>query len=254
MLVSPFYTDSQSAQGATIRFTRQQASAFAKEVADDFNPLHDIDAKRFCVPGDLLFAVMLSKYGVNRHMEFTFSGMVTDEVSLLLPDEAAQMQIAGTNGKEYLRIAHNGENSTNPALIDKLIQCYVTFSGHTFPHLLVPLLQEQQVMINPDRPMVMYESMLIDLARLDASDLSLELDRDNTRLQVSGKRGNVCLAFNLRDNGELIGRGEKHMLVSGLLPFVQERVDYIGGQYNLWKQQYQYPGPHSTPTAIESCA
>ena len=28
-------------------FTRQQASDFAKQIADDFNPLHDTDAKRF---------------------------------------------------------------------------------------------------------------------------------------------------------------------------------------------------------------
>jgi len=38
-----------------ISFTRQQASDFAKQVADDFNPLHNVEAKRFCVPGDLLF-------------------------------------------------------------------------------------------------------------------------------------------------------------------------------------------------------
>ena len=42
-----------------ISFTRQQASDFAKQIADDFNPLHDIQAKRFCVPGDLLFSLIL---------------------------------------------------------------------------------------------------------------------------------------------------------------------------------------------------
>ena len=52
--------------GEKISFTRQQASDFAKNVADDFNPLHDIDAKRFCVPGDLLFAISLETAGLSQ--------------------------------------------------------------------------------------------------------------------------------------------------------------------------------------------
>ena len=42
--------------GEYFSFTRKQASDFAKQVASDFNPIHDEDAKRFCVPGDLLFS------------------------------------------------------------------------------------------------------------------------------------------------------------------------------------------------------
>ena len=48
-----------------ITFTRQQGSDFAKQVADDFNPLHNIDAKRFCVPGALLFSIVIAKSGLH---------------------------------------------------------------------------------------------------------------------------------------------------------------------------------------------
>ena len=41
-----------SLEGSRLSFTRQQASDFAKSVAGDFNTLHDIDSKRFCVPGE----------------------------------------------------------------------------------------------------------------------------------------------------------------------------------------------------------
>ena len=44
----------------SIRIPAHQASTFAKEIAHDFNPLHDADAKRFCVPGDLLFSLVLA--------------------------------------------------------------------------------------------------------------------------------------------------------------------------------------------------
>ena len=39
MFVDSYYRQ----EGNRIAFTREQASAFAKGVADDFNPLHDVD-------------------------------------------------------------------------------------------------------------------------------------------------------------------------------------------------------------------
>ena len=59
-----------------LRISAEQASDFAKTVAGDFNPLHDPDNRRFCVPGDLLFTVLLQHYGINQRMQFRFSGMV----------------------------------------------------------------------------------------------------------------------------------------------------------------------------------
>ena len=55
-----------------ISFTRQQGSNFAKQVADDFNPLHNIDAKRFCVPGDLLFSIIIAKSGLHKKNDLRF--------------------------------------------------------------------------------------------------------------------------------------------------------------------------------------
>jgi hypothetical protein len=234
MLIDQFYHQT----GNKISFSQQQASDFAKQVADDFNPLHDTNSKRFCVPGDLLFSVLLAKYGVSKHMKFTFSGMVSEDVKLILPPDAPQFSLCSDSDREYMKIEHSGENSSDSVLIDKLTSTYVAFSGHTFPHILVPLLQQKDVMINPDRPMVMYQSMLIELDRLDCQEIILQLDQEKTQLQVNGKRGNLCLAFNLTSAGEIIGRGEKHMLVSGLKPFQQDVVETITNDYAQWKSSY----------------
>ena len=51
-------------EGSKLSFTRQQASDFAKSVAGDFNSIHDVESKRFCVPGDLLFSVIIHHYGL----------------------------------------------------------------------------------------------------------------------------------------------------------------------------------------------
>lgn len=220
-----------------LAFTREQASRFAKEMADDFNPLHNIDSKRFCVPGDLLFAVVLARYGLNQHMHFTFEGMVNEDSRPILPPaDQPTLRIVDDNNKAFLSIERSFDNSRDPALIDSLTRCYVEFSGHTFPHVLVPLMAEQNVMISPERPMVIYESMTIDLDHLAFTAPSLQLN--GARLEVNGKRGSVLLPFIVSANGQVVGRGEKRMLLSGLRPFEKPVMDAIVADYNAWKVDY----------------
>ncbi len=220
-----------------IRFTRQQASDFAKQIADDFNPLHNIDAKRFCVPGDLLFAVILSKSGLHQNMTFNFSGMVSNETKLLFPEKInSSAQIVDENNKEYLNLVASGDVTTDKHLIGSLIEAYVGFSGHTFPHLLGELMQQHNVMINPERPMVMYESMTLTLDRLNVKNISLKLS--STRLEINGKRGNALLCFDLLADNEVIGHGEKHMLLSGLRDYCPEVMQELADKYNAFKQAY----------------
>lgn len=213
-----------------ICFTREQGSNFAKKMANDFNPLHDADAKRFCIPGDLLFAIILSKYGISQHMEFVFSGMVSAGVELVLPEPAGELQINDAQGREYLRVKRAGDTTHDAALIQNLTQSYIEFSGQTFPHILVPLLAAQNVMINPDRPMVIYESMSIDLDRLDIRQPVLQGDYNT--LEINGKRGSVELAFNLVDGGDIAGHGKKHMLLSGLREYDKDAIASAIVTYN----------------------
>jgi hypothetical protein len=219
-----------------ICFTREQGSNFAKQMANDFNPLHDADAKRFCIPGDLLFAIILARYGISQHMEFVFSGMVAAGVELVLPEPAEELHINDTQGKEYLRVKRAGETTRDASLIQNLTQSYVEFSGQTFPHILVPLLAQQNVMINPERPMVIYESMIIDLDRLDIRQPVLQ--GDYNELEINGKRGSVELAFNLADGGEIVGRGKKHMLLSGLREYDKDAIAGAIVTYNDSKKAF----------------
>ena len=85
------------------------------------------------------------------------------------------------------------------------------------PAVLVPLLAEQGVMINPDRPIVMYQSMMIDLDTLDIRGAVLESDQH--LVEINGKRGRVDLAFHLVSEGDIVGRGKKCILLSGLKPY-----------------------------------
>jgi hypothetical protein len=219
-----------------ISFTREQGSNFAKQMANDFNPLHDAEAKRFCIPGDLMFSIILAKYGISQHMEFIFSGMVTAGVELVLPEPSGELHINDTNGREYLRVKRAGETAHAESLIQNLTQSYVEFSGQTFPHILVPLLAEQEVMISPDRPMVIYQSMTIDLDRLDIANPLLQ--GDYNALEINGKRGSVELAFHLEDGGEIVGRGKKHMLLSGLREYDEDTVESAITIYNDSKKAF----------------
>lgn len=232
MIIDQYYSE----PNGRISFTREQGSNFAKQMANDFNPLHDADAKRFCIPGDLLFAIILARYGLSQHMEFVFSGMVTAGVELVLPEPSAELHINDTEGREYLRVKRTGDTVRTESLIQNLTQSYVQFSGQTFPHILVPLLAEQQMMINPNRPMVIYQSMTIDLDRLDVVNPLLK--GDYNKLEINGKRGSVELAFHLEDSGEVVGRGKKHMLLSGLLEYDEALVAGAITTYNAGKTAF----------------
>jgi hypothetical protein len=225
-----------SETNGNICFTREQGSNFAKKMADDFNPLHDIDAKRFCIPGDLLFSIILAKYGISQHMQFVFSGMVVAGVQLLMPEPAEEIHIADEEGREYLRVKREGNISCDELLLQNLTRSYVQFSGQTFPHILVPLLAEQNVMIHPDRPLVIYESMSIDLDRLDIEKPLIR--GDYNRLGVTGKRGTVELAFHLEDDGEVVGRGKKHMLLMGLREYDKDATEAAISSYNNSKTSF----------------
>ena len=223
--------------GTKLSFTREQASEFAKLVAGDFNPIHDVDSKRFCVPGDLLFSVIIHHYGLRQSMGFSFSGMVNDDIRLVLPTvKSREISIYDQNDKKYLDVSTSGDLTTNPELINSLTRNYVEFSGHTFPHILVPIMKENNVMINPERPLVIYDHMRIALDTLDIDSISLSLSGSEFRLY--GKRGDVALNYDLSCNGEKIGKGQKKMVLSGLREFEQEKIDALVASYQNGKETY----------------
>ncbi|PJC87790.1 DUF3581 domain-containing protein [Vibrio sp. HA2012] len=221
-----FLTSYFSNENEQILFTRQQASHFAKKVAGDFNPIHDEDSKRFCVPGDLLFAVLLKTEGISQKMSFAFSGMVTDGVSLKVENRCEkESALIDESGKEYLSMSREGERSYDPAFIEHVVTNYVQFSGMNFPHIMVPLMEEQQVMINGQRPLVIYESMEIEFERLDMTHP--EIEYTGSTFDVEGKRGVVTMNFAFKENDLVIGSGKKRMIASGLKPYDQDTVDAL---------------------------
>jgi len=221
-----------------ITITPQQASRFAKEVAQDFNPLHDPESKRFCVPGDLLFALVLANQGLSQKMVFNYTGMVGEGVLLNVPNDSAnEFKVTDNNDKEYLNVSREGDTTKDMELIEAFTRAYVAFSGHSFPHILVPLMKDNNVMINPARPMVIYESMAFQFDRLDLTNPILELV--SSSLKVDGKRGTVSLNFHVMENGEEVGTGMKSMVLSGLREYDEDKVNALVNLYEETKSNYQ---------------
>jgi hypothetical protein len=231
MYLAPFYTEHDD----HILITPEQASRFAKDIADDFNPLHNPESKRFCVPGDLLFALSLAKLGVAKSMRFNYTGMVGKDIALVFPEKMAEkMVIQDQNAKTYLEIEQQGEISQDMTLIEAFSKAYVAFSGHSFPHLLVPLMEQNNVMINPEKPMVIYDSMLVEFDDLNASQPELKLT--GSSLEMNGKRGQVKISFDTFDGARKIGHGYKTMVLSGLRDYDQEAIDDLVKQYENAKR------------------
>ena len=233
MFLTEFYDD----QDTNIRISAEQASMFAKEIAHDFNPLHDVDAKRFCVPGDLLFSLVLDKYGLSEHMHFIFSGMVGDGVLLNFPETVAeQFDITDNQGKTYLQIQRSGQVNHDHAMLEALIRDYVAFSGQNFPYVLVPMLEKENVMFNIDRPLVIYESMTLSMRNLDIHNPRLETLEP--KMEVNGKRATAYLYFQILCGDEIVGSGFKKLAVSGLRPYEAEPMQAFVDEYLARKTGY----------------
>lgn len=233
MFLSPYVSTSEN----QFEFTRQQASHFAKKVAGDFNPIHDEDNKRFCVPGDLLFAVLLQKEGISQKMRFSFSGMVSDGISLNVIEKGEhESAVVDTAGKEYLQMTHSGEVSHDQAFIEHVVTNYVQFSGMNFPHIMVPLMEQEQMMINCQRPLVIYESMEVEFDRLDLSHPEVEFT--GATFDVDGKRGVVTLNFAFKEDGDVVGKGIKRMVASGLKVYDSDAVDDLVARFNERKSMF----------------
>ena len=156
-----------SVQDGHVVISALQASQFAKEIAGDFNPIHDPDARRFCVPGDLLFAIVLARFGLSENMTFRFRSLLGKGVPLKFIETENTIDVCDDAGKVYIEVARSGAKTQDAQLIEDITRAYVAASGKNFPHTLKPLMESNGVMFNPDRPMVMYESMSLAL------DLSL---------------------------------------------------------------------------------
>ncbi|MBN3494669.1 DUF3581 domain-containing protein [Vibrio neptunius] len=233
MFLKPYFSNNDK----QFQFTRLQASHFAKMVAGDFNPIHDEDNKRFCVPGDLLFAVLLQKEGVSQKMRFDFSGMVSEGVALHIENKCEkQAAVVDENGKEYLHMTREGEVNRDAAFIEHVVTNYVQFSGMNFPHIMVPLMDEQQMMINCQRPLVIYESMEVEFTRLNLSHPEVEFA--GATFDVEGKRGVVTLNFDFKEGEETVGKGVKRMVASGLKPYNQEDIDGLVTRFNERKEAF----------------
>lgn len=232
-----FLKDYYDLQDGCVRISAQQASMFAKEVAHDFNPLHDADAKRFCVPGDLLFSLVLDKYGLSQNMHFIFSGMVGDSVPLNFPEtDAESFDVTDTQGKTYLQIQRSGTVSHDKAMIEALIRDYVAFSGQNFPYVLVPLLAKEQVMFNIDRPLVIYESMTLNFKRVDFDQPKLQTLEPV--MEVNGKRATAFLHFQITAGDDVVATGFKKLAVSGLRPYEAEPMQAFVDEYLARKHGY----------------
>jgi len=236
--LSPYFAETrqENSDAKTICVSAKQGSDFAKNIADDFNPIHDVDSKRFCVPGDLLFAIALQEYGVHESMEFGFQELVKADTSINYATHSDSRAVLNDRGKAILDIQLDGRSSNDENMLEQLVRKYVVFSGQNFPGILVPLMKQHQVMINPARPLVIYQSMSVSFDTLEFSQLRIELAE--TSLDVLGKRGNAQLHFSLHDKDRKIGKGLKKLVMSGLRPYEQSSIDQMCQQYLLSKESH----------------
>ncbi|MEI6896145.1 MAG: DUF3581 family protein [Psychromonas sp.] len=227
MLLAPFHSNKNN----VISVSAQQASDFAKLQCFDFNPIHDPENRRFCVPGDLLFSLALNFYGVSESMSFTFTNMVGADVGLIFPETDANLiVITNEQGKSVLEINRKGKINKDSHFVESLIKNYGQFSGQNFPTLLMPLMKEHGVMFNPKRPLVMYNSMSFEFSSVEFNN-AMHIELADSSLEVEPKRANSYLHFDLFDGEKLAGKGVKKLVIAGLREYDHEEISAFVTDY-----------------------
>lgn len=223
MFLDPYYCE----EAGLVRIEPAQASRFAKQIAGDFNPIHDAEARRFCVPGDLLFALAVARYGLYEQMGLQFHSMVGRATPLIFSESdhvsTKIIEVKDEKGKRYLEMTCQGERTTDLQLIEPFIRRYVAFSGLNFPHYLKPLLEAEGVMFNPERPLVVYDHMEYKLRTV--ADAAADLVFARSALQVEGRRAAALLEFEWRGTNGPVGSGTKRLLLSGLRPYDADAIN-----------------------------
>jgi hypothetical protein len=64
------------------------------------------------------------------------------------------------------------------------------------------------------------------------------LEIDHNELAINGKRGEVKLVFNLVESGQIVGRGNKRMILSGLREYDKSVMDETVSSLNQRKQDF----------------
>ena len=222
----------------TVRISSKQGSDFAKGIANDFNPIHDHDSKRFCVPGDLLFTESIRRIGLYQSMHFKFTEMLSADVDIQYPPkvEEGRYFITNSTGKNIVSIDIAGQPLSNQSFAAKFALDYVKFSARSFPDILVPLMKQHSKMINPLRPLVIYQSMSFQFK--EAAIAQIDLTLENSQLEINGKRGSALLSFNLISTGKTVGLGKKKLILSGLRDYEDSAIDQLTNEYLDKKRQY----------------
>ncbi len=237
MFLDPYYRE----EAGLVRIELEQASCFAKQIAGDFNPIHDADARRFCVPGDLLFALAVVRYGLYEQMGLQFHSMVGRATPLIFSESdgasSSIIDVKDEKGKRYLEVTCKGERTTELQLIEPFIRRYVAFSGLNFPHYLKPLLEEEGVMFNPERPLVVYDHMEYKLRTV--ADAAADLVFARSALQVEGRRAAALLEFEWRGSNGSVGSGKKKLLLSGLRPYDADAINAMIKRLEAAKAAHQ---------------
>ena len=94
-----------------------------------------------------------------------------------------------------------------------------------------------------------WELILIDDHSTDASyEIVAQKAKESEKIMLfknaEGKKGEVSLNFDIFSSGQKVGKGNKKMLLGGLMPYDQLKIDGLVDEYNIVKTEYLAAHPN----------
>jgi len=85
------------------------------------------------------------------------------------------------------------------------------------------------VMINTERPLVIYEKMSFEFAHLNFT--CPQLEASDTTLETNGRRGTALLHFKVNAGNDTVGSGYKKLVISGMREYDHDAIQQFTENY-----------------------
>lgn len=220
------------------KFNAVACDAYARNVVKDFNPIHNHLAKNYCVPGDLIFALMVERGGVHGSMRMDFLNRVGKDSEYIFVSGKAGMALLDRGNKVQAQLIGSGDASVCVKCISAVSDAVLSCTSSYFPYKMMRSLRAENLMLSGCRSLVILKSIEVNVSDLHfASDLTAVFC--SSSLRHSGRRGTIDAHFQLvGGNGQVLGQVIKTALIIGIERFNGKRsAQYLENYESLVRMQ-----------------
>ena len=210
-----------------VGISNNNVSKFAKEICNDFNPIHSNKKSKPIVPGDLFVVLFLLSNGLYKRTIIEFKKISYPIQKFII----TKSSILNSKNESVVNFTLKDDivADSNSIFLSGFLREFCKISGTIFAQELEPIFIKYRKMPNPQKPRMLYESTQINL---DKEIINLKVDF----VQIKFLEPNVIILENqatvnfqilVLQSGRTIGLITKTLFCTNLEEYTQEKYEEL---------------------------